>query len=55
MRDYFSGWYFKCQSDKQTVAVIPAVHKSKGKESCSIQLITEEGAWNIGIPFYLAL
>lgn len=52
MRDYFSGWYFKCQSDKQTLAVIPAVHKSKGKESCSIQLITEEGAWNIGVPFY---
>lgn len=42
MRKTFCGWYFKCQSDTQTLAVIPAVHG----ESHSIQLITDGGAWN---------
>lgn len=52
MRDYFCGWYFKCQSDKQTLAVIPAIHKSKEKKSSSIQLITDEGAWNFELPYH---
>lgn len=26
MRESFYGWYMKCQSDTQTLAVIPAVH-----------------------------
>lgn len=51
MRNYFFGWYFKCQSEKQTLAVIPAVHKSKQKKSCSIQIITDEGAWNFVFPY----
>lgn len=49
MRDYFCGWYFKCQSEKETLAVIPAFHKSRGEKSCSIQIITDEGAYNV--PF----
>lgn len=52
MRDYFCGWYFKCQSDTQTLAVIPAIHKSNKKKSSSIQLITDEGAWNIELPYH---
>lgn len=51
MRDYFCGWYFKCQSDTQTFAVIPAIHKSKNEKSCSIQLITDDGAFNIPLPY----
>lgn len=51
MRDYFCGWYFKCQSDKQTLAVIPAVHVSGDRRSCSIQVITDEGAFNIDFPY----
>ena len=51
MRDYFCGWYFKCQSETQTLAVIPAVHTSKEGKSCSIQLITDEGAWNFAFPY----
>lgn len=51
MRDYFCGWYFKCQSDTQTLAVIPAVHKSKEGKSCSVQLITDKGAWNVCFPY----
>lgn len=50
MRDYFYGWYFKCQSETQTLAVIPAVHRSGEKKSCSIQVITENRAWNMDYP-----
>lgn len=51
MRDYFCGWYFKCQSDKQTLAVIPAIHKTGNRKSCSIQLITDAKSWNIPFPY----
>ena len=51
MSDYFCGWYFKCQSDQQTLAVIPAIHKSKKGKSCSVQLITNEGTWRIFLPY----
>lgn len=50
MRDYFYGWYFKCQSKTQTLSVIPAVHRSGQKKSCSIQIVTEDHAWNIDCP-----
>lgn len=41
MKDRFCGWYFKCQSDTQTLAVIPASHGG----SRSVQIITDEGSW----------
>lgn len=41
MNDYFYGWYFRCQGKNATIAVIPAVHLSEKKSSCSIQIITE--------------
>ena len=28
MGDYFCGWYFRCQSEEKTLAVIPAVHRA---------------------------
>lgn len=43
----FYGWYLKCQSDMQTLAVIPAVHNAKGKRTCSIQVITDYDAWTV--------
>ena len=52
MRDYFCGWYLKCQSDTQTLAVIPAIHISKKMKSSSIQLITDEEAWNIELTYH---
>lgn len=51
MRNYFCGWYFKCQSDSQTLAVIPAFHRTKEGRGCSIQLITEHGSWNVSYPY----
>ena len=49
MNDFFYGWYLKCQSDTQTLAVIPAVHGTGSKRICSIQIITDDHAWMI--PF----
>ena len=43
----FYGWYFKCQSDTQTLAVIPAIHNTRGKRTCSIQVITDNNAWGV--------
>ncbi len=48
--NYFKGYYFKCQSQKHTVAVIPALHETGGKRSCSIQLLTESENWNLSYP-----
>ena len=50
MHNFFEGWYMKCQSDRHTFAVIPAIHEAEGKKGCSIQLITEENAWNVDFP-----
>lgn len=49
-KDYFFGWYFKLQSDTQTLAIIPAIHQSKQNENCSIQVISEKETWNVEFP-----
>lgn len=43
----FYGWYLKCQSETQTLAVIPAFHQTGKKRTCSIQIITDDNAWAI--------
>ena len=50
MKDYFYGWYLKCQSKDTTLALIPAMHECSGKRTASLQIITEDGAWNINLP-----
>lgn len=47
MYHFFYGWYLKCQSDTQTLAVIPAVHNTRNKRTCSIQVITDDDAWTV--------
>ena len=42
----FYGWYLKCQSDTQTLAVIPAIHSTGNKRTCSVQVITDNDAWD---------
>ncbi len=49
MDHFFYGWYLKCQSDTQSLAVIPAIHNAKGKRNCSIQVITDNDSWTV--PF----
>ena len=44
MSDYFYGWYFRCQGRDGSIAVIPAVHLSAEKRTCSIQVITQKGS-----------
>lgn len=47
MQGYFYGWYFKCQSKEKTLAIIPAVHGAGRERTCSIQLLTEDEAWEV--------
>lgn len=53
MKDSFYGWYFKCQSDAQTLALIPSLHQSDGKRTCLVQVITDKGAWAVPFPVNL--
>ena len=50
MKEYFCGWYFKCQSERESIALIPAVHRVGGREECSVQLISSGESLNI--PLY---
>lgn len=47
MRDYFCGWYFKCQNDTGTLAFIPAFHVKDHERTCSLQVITQDENWNL--------
>lgn len=51
MGDYFCGWYLKCQNSRQTVAFILAYHITGTAKSCSVQVITSDGSWNVSYPF----
>ena len=48
-KGYFQGWYFKCCTGDQTVAFIPAYHRSQNGTSASLQVITDNNAYSI--PF----
>ena len=48
---YFCGWYYRCQSNKQTLAIIPSVHKTKGSAFCTIQVITDTHAFHVQFPY----
>ena len=51
MHTYFCGWYYRCQSEHQTLAVIPSVHKTKESKFCAIQLITDTDAFQVSFPY----
>ena len=51
MREYFCGWYYRCQSDNQTLAVIPSVHKTGEGDFCTIQLITDTSTFHTRLPY----
>jgi len=50
MGSYFCGWYYRCQSDTQTLAIIPSIHKAKGAAYWNIQIITDDGALHATLP-----
>jgi len=51
MRDYFCGWYLKCQNEMKTVALIAAYHITRGEKTCSVQVITDDASWNAVFPY----
>ncbi len=53
MDNSFYGWYMKCQSSTQTLAVISAVHQTNQKRTCSIQIITDSHAWTVTFPAHV--
>ncbi|MDE6665473.1 MAG: hypothetical protein K2K14_04690 [Ruminococcus sp.] len=48
-QNYFKGWYFKCCTKEKTIAFIPAYHQNKNNKTASLQIITDNSAFNI--PF----
>ena len=50
MSECFYGWYFRCQSAGESLAVIPAVHVSNGRSSCSVQVLTQSGSFYREFP-----
>lgn len=44
MKDKFCGWYFRAQSDAQTLALIPALHTTQGERTGSLQIISDDGS-----------
>ncbi len=51
MGRYFCGWYFRCQSDTQTLAIIPSYHKATDGNSCEIQFVTDTDAFPVPFPY----
>lgn len=50
MRYNFRGWYFRCQSDTRTLAVIPSVHRTDRGTFCTLQLITDTQSFQVRLP-----
>lgn len=48
-QNYFKGWYFKCCTKEKTIAFIPAYHQNTNNKTASLQIITDDSAFNI--PF----
>lgn len=51
MQNYFCGWYYRCQSDTQTLAIIPSIHKTRWEAYCNLQIITDNGAFHAPLPY----
>lgn len=50
MKNDFCGWYFKCQSERETIALIPAVHTRGGERTGSLQFIGGGETWSAPLP-----
>ena len=47
MNRFFKGYYFKCSTNERTIACIPALHCDGRKRSASLQVITNERAYQL--------
>lgn len=44
-KNFFEGWYFKHQAEKETIAFIPGINiDSNGNKSAFIQIITNKNS-----------
>ena len=50
MKKYFCGLYYRCQSDSQTLAIIPSVHKTSTNAFCHLQIITDTNSFQTFFP-----
>ena len=41
MGSFFCGWYFRCQSDHQALAIIASYHKAAEGSSSEIQIVMD--------------
>ncbi len=46
---FFKGYYFKCSTKEETIALIPAIHGTGRKKEASLQIITENEVINIPV------
>ena len=53
MHQYFCGWYYRCQSEAHTLAIIPSIHKTRDGDFASIQLITDDASCSVSYPISL--
>lgn len=51
MHSCFCGWYYRCQSDNQTLAIIPSIHQTGEGSFCTIQLVTDTNAYHAQFPY----
>ena len=51
MHNYFRGWYVRCQSDRQTLAAIASLHRTKEAKYCAIQLINDTESFHVPFPY----
>lgn len=47
MKPFFKGYYFKCSTDSENIAFIPALHQNGKLRSASLQVITENKTYTI--------
>lgn len=47
MKNCFFGKYFKCENENSSIAFIPALHRSGGMESASLQIISDGGSLSL--------
>ncbi len=45
INNIFKGWYFKCSTDNFNIAFIVAMHNNCGKESASLQIISNDDVY----------
>lgn len=50
MGNSFCGWYFRCQAQGESLALIPAVHCVGGVRSGSLQFISGREHWKVSFP-----